>query len=63
MRDYNSLLGKTFFLNFQSFTLLELIDETLSLFREQIYQKKISLEVVVDGQVPEEIISDPERIK
>eukprot|EP00825_Cyclidium_porcatum_P004267 TRINITY_DN11988_c0_g2_i1.p1 TRINITY_DN11988_c0_g2~~TRINITY_DN11988_c0_g2_i1.p1 ORF type:complete len:429 (+),score=56.23 TRINITY_DN11988_c0_g2_i1:168-1454(+) len=63
MRDYNSLLGKTFFLNPQPFNLLELIDETLSLFREQISQKKINLEVVIDDQVPTEIISDPDRIK
>ncbi|CAD8085685.1 unnamed protein product [Paramecium sonneborni] len=62
MMDYNSILGKTFSLQVALFNIQELMNEVVSLFKDQIQKKNLEIKIDFNTKITQ-ILSDRNRIK
>ena len=61
--DYWSICCQKFNLNYTKFHLGQFLIDTLTIFQLQAEEKNLGLSLSVDEKVPEEVISDPRRIR
>ena len=61
--DYSQIMAGSLKILKTSFNLLKLLNECLSIFEIELKKNKINSSIVFKNKVPEELISDPYRIK